>query len=77
MHRERLVVLVGVQHARIRRRQLQPQEQRLDAAQQEEHERRHAVHRPDPLVIDGGDPAPDTPVAGRLAARLPQRLQRG
>ena len=49
--------------------ELDPEQQRLDAADQEEEEGGGAVEDPDALVVDRRDPAPET---GRLA-RGPRR----
>ena len=74
VHREDAVVLVRVEDVAVRRRQLQPHEQRLDAADEEEQERRHAVQDPDALVVDGRQPAPDAVMTATRQARPPQRL---
>ena len=57
MHREELVVEVGRVQGLPGCGQLGPDEQRLDAPEQEEEHRRDAVHDPDALVVDGGEPA--------------------
>ena len=59
VHREDLVVLLGVQHRVARLRQLRPDQQRLDPTDDEEQERRDAVHDPDLLVVHRGEPAPE------------------
>ena len=47
--------------------QLEPDDQRLEPAEQEEDERGDAVEDADPLVVDGGEPG-EQPVARRAAA---------
>ena len=56
VHREHLVVRVGRQQLAVRLGQLQTDQQRLDAAHQEEDERGDAVHDPDLLVVHREDP---------------------
>ena len=58
VHREDLVVEVGAEQLAVRRGELEADQQGLDAADQEEEQRRGAVHDADLLVVDGGDPAP-------------------
>ena len=53
----------GRQERVVRRPELDPEQERLDAAHQEEEERGRAVEDPDALVVDRGEPAPQT---GRL-----------
>src|SRR5438128_2154600 len=50
------VVDLGADDVRVRCRELEPDQERLEAAQQEERERGHAVEDADPLVVDGRDP---------------------
>ncbi len=60
MQREERVVRVRRQERVVRRAELDAHHQRLDAADQEEDERRDEVQDPDPLVVgrrDPGDPA--------------------
>src|SRR5438477_316297 len=45
----------------VRLGQLRPDDQRLDAADQEERERRPEVQQADPLVIGGREPARESP----------------
>ncbi len=59
VHREDLVVGVGREEAPVRARELQAHEERLDAADGEEEERRQEVEDADALVIDGRDPGED------------------
>ena len=56
----------------VRLAQLDADQQRLDPADQEEDEGGGAVEDADPLVVDGGDPAPQPgllAVAGAACAR--------
>jgi hypothetical protein len=57
VHREDLVVLVGVQQGAIGLRELGADQQRLDTSDDEEHERRDPVEDPDLLVVDRREPA--------------------
>ena len=56
VQREDLVVLLGRQERVLRRPELDPQQQRLDPAEHEEHEDRVEVEDPDLLVIGGRQP---------------------
>ena len=67
VHREELVVTRRAEDRAVRLRELQPDEQRLDAADAEEEERERGVHDRDLLVVDRGDPAE---LPGRLARPL-------
>ena len=60
MHREHLVVLIGVQHFSIRSNQLQTNEQRFDTTHDEEEERGNAVHNAELLMVDCDDPITPT-----------------
>ncbi len=57
VHREQLVVGLGGDQRVLGGAQLQADHQRLDAAEDEEHEREDHVHDPDPLVVGGREPA--------------------
>ena len=59
MHREQLVERIRRDERAVRLRELTADDQRLEAADQEEGERGDAVQDADPLVIDGGEPAPE------------------
>ena len=72
VHREQLVVRLRTHEPVFRTRQLPAKEQRLDAAHEEEQERRGAVENADPLVIDGRDPAPQPRLRVRRAVRVIQ-----
>ncbi len=67
VHREELVVPRRAQDRPVRLCELQPDEQRLDATDAEEHQRERGVHDRDLLVVDRGDPAE---LAGRRARPL-------
>ena len=70
--RQHLVVRVLRQERLVRRRELRAHEQREDAAGDEEDERRRDVEDPDPLVVDGDEPARDAaalPAHGRNRIR--------
>jgi hypothetical protein len=78
VHREDLVVLVGVEQRVVGLGELAADQQGFDPADQEERERAEAVEDPDLLVIDRREPAPpagdrrrttDHPRAGRNARR--------
>ena len=56
VHREHLVVQVGVEHGVVGGCQLQPDEQRFHATHQEEEQRHDAVHDAQLLVVDREDP---------------------
>ena len=66
VHREGLVVEVGRDELAVRLGQLDPDEQRLDAADEEEHQRGRAVHDADLLVVDAEQPR--LPAAGDVGA---------
>jgi hypothetical protein len=74
VHREDLVVLVGGEQRVAGLRELRADQQRLDAADEEEDERRDAVHHADLLVVDRGEPAPE---AGRRRRPAQQAAGRG
>ena len=57
VHREDLVVLIGVQQRALGLSELGADQQRLDTSDDEEHEGRHPVQDPDLLVVDGREPA--------------------
>ena len=59
VHREDLVVLLGCQERVLRLGELDPDQQRHDAADNEEEERREQVHDRDLLVVDSRQPAED------------------
>jgi hypothetical protein len=74
VHREDLVVLIGVQQGPVGPRELRADQQALNPSDQEEHEGRRPVEDPDLLVVDGREPAPEP--GGRHRARedpLPSR----
>ena len=50
---------------------LQLDEERFEPSDQEEDERRRPVEDADPLVIDGGHPAPPAPRAGGAREKAP------
>ena len=56
VHREHLVVLVGREHRAVRAGQLGADQQGLDAADDEERHRDHAVHDSELLVVNGEEP---------------------
>ena len=56
MHREELVEDVGRHQVAVRPRELQAHDQRLEATDAEEDERRDEVEDADALVVDRGDP---------------------
>jgi hypothetical protein len=58
VHGEDLVVGVGAQHGVLRRSQLQAEQERLEAADEEERESGRQVEDADLLVVDGRDPRP-------------------
>ena len=58
VHREELVVTRGREDRAVRLRELEADQQRLDAADEEEEHRGRAVHDRDLLVVDGREPAP-------------------
>ncbi len=65
VHGEHLVVQVGRQQRLVRGSQLGAQQECFDAADDEEHHRRAAVHDADALVVHRGDPrAPPGGAAG-------------
>ena len=74
VHREDLVVEVGRQQLLLGRGQLRPDDQRLDAADDQEEQRRGAVHDPDLLVVDGAHPRRASPVFARGRAKTPSGL---
>src|SRR5262249_29968672 len=55
-----LVVRLGREKRIVGRPELDPEQDRLDPANQEEEERSRAVQDSDALVIDGGQPTPET-----------------
>jgi hypothetical protein len=65
VHREQLVVRRRVQEGVLGRAELDPHEQRLEPADQEEEEGADAVQDTDPLVIDGRHPAPHAAAVAR------------
>ena len=71
VHREQLVVLFRRQQGLVRSCELQPDDQRLDAADQEEHEGRDEVTFADRLVVDGAEPAEQS---GLCLPDVPERL---
>ena len=60
MHREHLVVLIGVQNFSIRSNQLQTNEQRFNATHDEEKEGGNAIHNAELLMVDCNDPIAPT-----------------
>ncbi len=60
MHREDLVVEVRIQYPVFRNRELQTNQQGLDAAEKKEHERGDDVASADRLVVDAHDSAEDS-----------------
>ena len=66
MHRVDLVVEVGTDDRAVRGRQLQADQQGLEAADDEEEQRGRSVEDADLLVVDGGDPV--TPATTALGA---------
>ena len=77
VHREHLVVEVGGEHRAVGPGELGADQQRLDAADEEEHDRRDAVHDPELLVVDREQPRP--PAGGRRpgGGRSPSAPRRG
>jgi hypothetical protein len=69
VHREELVVGVRVQDGPVRPRELQTEQERLDAPDDEKRERGDPVEDPDLLVVDGRQPSDQT--LGR--PRAPER----
>jgi hypothetical protein len=65
VHGEGLVVGLGAEHLAVGLGELGADQQRLEAADGEEHQRRGAVHDADLLVVDGGDPRAPTGVRRR------------
>jgi hypothetical protein len=59
MHGEQLVVLLGRQELHARTRQLGAHQQRQQAADHEEGQRRDQVHPADHLVIGGAQQLPE------------------
>ena len=59
VHREQFVERLGAHNRVVRGRELKAHDERLEATDKEEGERGDAVQNPDPLVVGGGDPAPD------------------
>ena len=76
VHREELVVRLRRQQRVVRLGELQADEQRLDAAQHEEHEGEDQVHDPDLLVVRRGHPRRPPGVRARDLVRDDLR-QRG
>ena len=64
VHRKELVVCLSAQDLEVRPGELQPDEQRLYAADDEKHQGSDAVEHADPFVVDGGDPPPYAPGTG-------------
>jgi len=58
VHGEKLVVDLGTEQMQIRVRQLQPQQDRFQATEDQEHQGRDEIAQSDSLVIDGGESAP-------------------
>ncbi len=76
VHREHLVVLVGRQDRAVGLGELGPDQQRLEAADEEEHHGGDAVHDADLLVVDGEGPR--LPAGGlHRAAEVAVRRRRG
>jgi hypothetical protein len=71
VHREDLVVDIRGKNVAVGTRQLHPDQQRFDATDEEERERGEPVQDPDPLVVDGRDPAPEPRGRGRTAEPSP------
>ncbi len=65
VHREQLVVGIAGDEVHVRLGELGPDQQRHEPAREEEHEARDDVEDPDPLVVDGRDPARDLPLCPR------------
>ncbi len=59
VHREDLVVLIGVQQRVVGLGQLAADQQRLEPADDEEEERDEPVHQSDLLVVHRGEPTPE------------------
>ena len=76
MHGEDHVVGVRLQQGIVRHGQLQPDEQRLDSAEDEEDQPRHHVKNADPLVIDGGEPR-HLPMLPLFRRQNPGAIQNG
>ena len=74
VHGEELIENLGAQHGVLRHRQLETDQHRLQATDEEEEEAGEEVEDPDPLVVHGRDPAPQT--AGVGAAGFPFRVSR-
>ncbi|VBN36182.1 Uncharacterised protein [Burkholderia pseudomallei] len=80
VHREQLVVLLGVQQRAVGLRELDAHHERLGAAREQERERGDDVAQPDALVVDRREPAPpagaafpqrrEPPLGGRARARF-------
>ncbi len=70
VHGEELVVASGREHRAVGLRELEPHEERLDAADDEEDQRGRAVEDRDLLVVDRGEPAPH---AGRRTRAIQDR----
>jgi hypothetical protein len=60
VHREDLAVELFREDLAARAGQLEPDQQRLDPADQEEEERGVAVQDPDALVVHRGEPGPES-----------------
>ncbi|MNC92097.1 hypothetical protein D3C83_84640 [compost metagenome] len=71
MHGEQLVVRLRIDHPQVRPGELNPHDQRLDPADDEEQQARVQVALPDPLVVDGGEERAES---RRLVPRLLQRF---
>ena len=65
----------GVSRCLVRLRELEPKDQRLDAADDQEHEGGHDVADADLLVIDGREPADQSGLG--LPQPIEPRRQRG
>src|SRR6266571_4315248 len=60
MHRENLIVEIGVEDGVARHSQLRTDEQRLDAAEEEKYQRGRQIQDADLFVIDRHDPVEQT-----------------
>jgi hypothetical protein len=65
VHREERVVELRADDVLLGQRELQPDEQRLDSADQQEDERRDAVEDADALVVDGREPRDHARLGGK------------
>jgi hypothetical protein len=73
VQREHAVVRHRVHDGRTGREQLEPQEQREDAAQEEPGQRQHQVDDADALVVERGQPRPDALLGVQVVRRVVDR----